>query len=180
MIDSRCTGSKEARRSVDPAEQAAFIAGLRKRAEELSANNPILGELRRLGKTMVDLSRKLIAEGSVSPLGGYIRSDQQIIFVETNCADPKQAMDDLVSALREQARNGGIRAAAISSLVEIPPPMGPVMHVRVHLEHATGLAFVNSIPANESELMSGVPGVDGPAIAASGGKVRPIIFPTQV
>jgi hypothetical protein len=49
--------------AVDPAEQAAFIDGLRKKAEELSAKNPILSELRRLGKTMVDQSRKRIAEG---------------------------------------------------------------------------------------------------------------------
>jgi hypothetical protein len=54
-----------------------------------------------------------------------------------------------------------------------------VTHIRVHLEHTTGLAFVNSVPADESELMAGVRGVEGPAIAASGGKVKPIIFPAQ-
>jgi hypothetical protein len=165
--------------AVDPTEQAAFIDGLRKKAEELSAKNPVLSELRRLGKTMVDQSRKRIAEGSVSPLGGYLSSDQRIIFVETRFVEPKQANDDLVSALSELARDGGIRAAAISSLVEIPPPVGPVTHIRVHLEHTTGLAFVNSVPADESELMAGVRGVGGPAIAASGGKVKPIIFPAQ-
>jgi hypothetical protein len=165
--------------AVDPAEQAVFIDGLRKMAEELSVKNPVLGELRRLGKTMVDQSRKRMAEGSVFPLGGYIRSDQQIIFVETKIGESKQAIDDLVSTLSELARDHGIRAAAISSLVEMPPPAGPVMHIRVHLEHATGLAFANSIPAHEAELMAGVRGVNGPAIAASGGKVRPIIFPVR-
>jgi hypothetical protein len=125
---------------------------------------------------MVDQSQKRMAEGSVSPLGGYIGSDEQIIFVEAKFSESKQANDDLLPALSKLARDGGIRAAAINSLVEIPAPVGPVMHTRVHLEHASGLAFANSIPADESELMAGVRGVDGPAIAASGGKVKPIIF----
>jgi hypothetical protein len=165
--------------AVDPTEQAAFIDGLRKMAEELSAKTPVLGELRRLGKTMVEQSRKRVAEGSLSPLGAYISSDEQIVFVETKFGEPKQANDDLVSGLSKLARDGGIRAAAISSLLEMPPPVGPLMLIRVHLEHATGLAFVNSTPAYESELMAGVRGVDGPAIAASGGKVKPVIFSSR-
>ena len=90
---------------------------------------------------MVDQSRKRIADGSFYALGGYISSDEKIVFVETRFSEPKLANDDLVSALSELAREGRIRAAAISSLVEIPPPVGPVTHIRVRLEHATGLGF---------------------------------------
>jgi hypothetical protein len=163
--------------AVDPAEQAAFIEGLRKKMEEASAKNPVLAELRRLGKAIIDETRQRIAAGqSGFPLGGYISADQQIVFTETRSGEAKKAYKDLVSALSKLAIDGKIHAAAVGTLVELAPPIGPVTHIKVHVEHVTGLAIESSVPADERELMAGVRGARGPALVVSGGKVKPIIF----
>ena len=149
--------------SVDPAEQAAFIERLRKMMEEASTKNPVLADLGQLGKAIIDESRQRIAAGqSAFPLGGYISAEKQIVFVEARIGEAKKAYEELESTLSKLAIDGKIHAAAVGTLVEIAPPIGPVTHIKVHVEQATGSAIESSVPADERELMAGVRDTKGP------------------
>ena len=165
---------------VDPKEQASFLAGLRKMAEEASAKNPVLGELRRLGKALVEESRRRMAAGLVMhAIGAYISADERLVLLKPQANDSGEAYSEMVATLTKLVQSSEIRAVGIATLVETNSPLSPVTHVKVRVEHSTGVALMNSMPAKESDLMAGVPGTDGPAVAVYAGKVKPIIFPQR-
>jgi hypothetical protein len=51
--------------------------------------------------------------------------------------------------------------------------------IQVHMEHIAGKAFTSAVPADESVLLKGVPGADGPALGVFGGPSQPKLFPAR-
>jgi hypothetical protein len=51
-----------------------------------------------------------------------------------------------------------------------------IRFVQTHIEHVTGQAVVSGTPVYESALAHSIPGVNGPALLAFGGKVHSKIF----
>jgi len=161
----------------DPANQAAFIAALRKKAEELAAKNPVLADLRLIAKALVDEARKRIADGSGRTTIGAYLSEGTISLIDAEASETEQAETETLSKLRELARQGNIRAAGVGKVIEKEIPSGSVeKFVSVHAEHSTGKAVISQIPADEAALMRGFPGVSGPAVGVSGGPANPKIF----
>lgn len=69
------------------------------------------------------------------------------------------------------------RSAALSDILDKQMPGGSmVKFIQVHVEHVTGKATVSAVPADDSVLLAGVPGTNGPAVAVFGGPTKPKIF----
>jgi hypothetical protein len=61
----------------DSRNQAAFVAALRQKAEELAANDPVLADLRMVGKTLVDeFGEELPPGAALSQWGRISREDR--------------------------------------------------------------------------------------------------------
>lgn len=162
---------------VDPEKQASFIAALRKKADESAAKDPILADMRLVGKALLDEARRRIAVGSEhTSIGAYLR-EGTISLIEPEANDAEQANEELLSKLREIAQEGSIQAAAMCKVIDRQIPGGSVERfVSVHAEHSTGKAVVSQAPANEAALMKGVEGASGPAVGLSGGRTYSKIF----
>jgi hypothetical protein len=161
----------------DPDNQAAFVASLRKKAEELAAKNPVFADLRSIGKALVDEARKRIADGNEHPSIGAYLSEGTISLIDPEATETEQAGTEMLSKLRELARKGTIQAAGVCKVIEKQMPGGSIeKFVSVHAEHSTGKAVTSQIPADEAVLMRGVPGASGPAVGVSGGPANPKIF----
>jgi hypothetical protein len=160
----------------DSRNQAAFVAALRQKAEELAASDPVLEDLRMVGKTLVDEFRRRVAAGSPpKSMGGYLAGGSvSLIVPETT---DEQAGGEILFKLRTLAHEGKIQAAAMCTITDrLIPPGGIQKFLSVHVEHSTGRALLSSVPTDESVLMRGVQGVNGPAMAMSGGRTNPVIF----
>ena len=150
-------------------------------AEEAAAKNPTLGDRRALAKALVSESRTMIASGRTqTPLGAYMGKDGDISIIKPEAEDPNQASAELLLKLRSQAEAGNIRAAALCDIVDKQMSGGTMLKcIQVHMEHVAGKAFISAVPADESVLLAGVPGADGPAVAVFGGPAKSKIFPGQ-
>jgi hypothetical protein len=159
----------------DPDKQAAFVSGLRKIAEEAAAKNPTLADMRALAKTLVTETRKRIANGEpCSPLGAHMGNDGGVSMLKP---DPNQGNADILRKLASLANEGNVRAAAVSEVVDKQLPGRSIMKfIQVHMEHIGGKAFISAVPADESVLLKGLPGADGPALCVFGGPTQPKIF----
>jgi hypothetical protein len=162
---------------VDPEKQAAFIAALRKKAEDLAAQNPVFADMRLIGKALVDEARKRIANGNgQTSIGAYL-TEGTVSLVEPEATGAEQAGAEILSKLRGLAQEGKIQAAAICNVIDRQIPSGSVeKFVSVHAEHSTGKAVISQIPADEAILMRGVPGASGPAVGMFGGPTNSKIF----
>jgi hypothetical protein len=161
----------------DSDKQDAFVASLRKLAEEAAAKNPILADIRALGKTLVGEKRRQIAAGdSLSPVGAYMTAKGEVELIK-----PTQSDDDaggrILAKLIDHANQGTIRAAALCQPADKQVPGGPIVRfIQVHVEHVSGKAFLTAIPADESDLSAGLPGVTGPAVSVFAKPTKSIIF----
>jgi hypothetical protein len=162
----------------DHDKQAAFVSGLRKIAEEAAAKNPTLADMRALAKTLVTETRKRIANGEpFSPLGAHMGNDGGVSMLKP---DPNQGNADILRELASLAKEGNVRAAAVSEVVDKQVPGRSIMKfIQVHMEHIAGKAFTSAVPADESVLLKGVPGADGPALGVFGGPAQPKLFPAR-
>lgn len=162
---------------VDPEKQAAFIAGLRKKAEELAAKDPVFADLRLVGKALLDEARRRILVGNEhTSIGAYL-TEGTISLIEPGANDLEEAKAEILSKLRRMADKGTIQAAALCNVIDRQIPGGSVERlVSVHAEHSTGKAVISQVPADEAILMKGVPGASGPAVALFGGKTNSKIF----
>jgi hypothetical protein len=161
----------------DSKEQAQFVGSLRKFAEDAAAKNPILADMRALGKILVAEKRKQIAGGdSFSPLGAYMTAKGEIEIVRPSPSDDS-AGGHILLELKYHANEGTIRAAALCQPMDKQVPGGPVVKfIQVHMEHVSGKAFISAIPADESDLSAGLPGVRSPAVSVFGKPTKSIIF----
>jgi hypothetical protein len=161
----------------DPEKQSEFIAGLRKKAEELAASNPVIGDMRSVGRALVGEARTRTANGNArTSIGAYLM-DGSISFVESEATETQLAEVEILSKLKTLALEGQIQAAATCKVVDRQVPGGSLeKYVDVHMEHFTGKALNSSMPVDESALIRGVPGVDGPSVRVFGGPVKPRIF----
>jgi hypothetical protein len=164
---------------IDPEKQAAFVAGLRKMADDAAAKNPTLTEVRKLAKSLVSETRARSARGQMrTPLGAYMGKEGDVSIVTSNAEDPNQATAEIRLKLKSHAEAGNIRAAALSDILDKQMPGGSMMKfIQVHVEHVTGKATVSAVPADEPALLAGVPGTDGPAVAVFDGPAKSKIFP---
>lgn len=161
----------------DPEKQAAFIAGLRKKAEELAGKNPVFADMRMIGKSLLDEARKRIARGNEHPFFGAYLKEGKVSLIEPQATEAERAASEILSKLRGLAQEGKIQAAAICNVIDKQIPGGSVeKFVSVHTEHSTGKATISQVPADESVLMRGVPGASGPAVGVFGGPTNPKIF----
>ena len=109
----------------DPDKQAAFVSGLRKIAEEAAAKNPTLADMRALAKTLVTETRKRIANGEpFSPLGAHMGNDGGVSMLKP---DPNQGNADILRELASLAKEGNVRAAAVSEVVDKQVPGRSIM-----------------------------------------------------
>ena len=163
---------------IDPEQQAAFVAGLRKMAEEAAAKNPTLADMRNLAKSLVRETRARSAGGQRrTPLGACMRKEGDVSIVTPEAEDPNQATAEILRKLKGHAEAGNIRAAAVSDIRDKQMPGGSmVKFIQVHVEHVTGKATVSAVPADASVSLAGVPGTNGPAVAVFGGPTKPKIF----
>jgi hypothetical protein len=164
----------------DPEKQAAFIDALRKKAEEAAAKDPVLADMRLIGKALLHEARKRIADGNKhTSIAAYLK-EGTVSLIEPEATDATQAGAELLSNLRQLAQKGNIQAAALCEIVPKQFPGGSVeKFVSVHTEHSTGKAVISQMPADEAVLMRGVPGASGPAIGMFGGPTNPKIFASQ-
>ena len=162
---------------VDPEKQAAFIAGLRKKAEELAAKNPAIADMRMVGKALLIEARKRAVDGNQNTsLGAYLMQGT-VTLIEPEENEPIQAEAEILSKLKVLAEGGNVQAIALCKVVERQVPGGRVeQFVSVHAEHATGQAIISQLPVDEAVLMQGVPGASGPAVGLFGGPANPKIF----
>ena len=161
----------------DPEKQATFIAGLRKKAEELAAKNPVSAEMRLIGKSPLGEARKRIAAGNEHPVIGAYLNEGTVSMIEPEATEAEQAGEEILSKLRGLAQAGKIQTAAMCNVIDRQIPGGSVeKFVSVHMEHSTGKAVISQVPADEAVLMRGVPGANGPAVALFGGPTNPKIF----
>jgi hypothetical protein len=161
----------------DPEKQASFIGALRKKAEELSAKDPVFADMRLVGKALLDEARRRIAVGNEhTSIGAYLR-EGTISLIEPEANDVEQAKEELLSKLRGIAQKGNIQAAAMCNVIDKQTPGGSVERfVSVHVEHSTGKAVISQLPANEAVLMKGLGGASGPAVGLLGGRTYSKIF----
>lgn len=77
---------------VDPEKQAAFVAGLRKMAEDAAAKNPTLADMRNLAKSLVSETRARSVGGQMhAPLGAYMGKGGDVSIVTPEAEDPKSS-----------------------------------------------------------------------------------------
>jgi len=161
----------------DAEKQAEFIAALRKKAEDAAVSNPVLADLRSIGKALVAEMRSRIANGNVRTSMGACLMTGSISFVEPEAHEAGLAEAEILSKLMKLAEDGQIQAAATCKVGERQIPGGRLeKYLEVHMEHSTGKAFNSSTPVDESVLMRGVPGANGPAVAVFGGPAKARIF----
>jgi hypothetical protein len=162
----------------DSEKQAAFVSGLRKLAEEAAAKNPVLADMRSLGKALVSEMRAEVACGQECvPLGAYMERDGEVLIVRPNAADSDEVFAEVLLTLKARAKEGNIRAAALCNVRGRQAPGGQsVKYIQVHMEHAQGKALLSAVPADESVSRASLPGVDGPALNFFGGPTQPKIF----
>jgi hypothetical protein len=165
----------------DSEKQAAFVAGLRKLAEQTAANNPSLSDMRTLAKMLVAETRAKIESGEPhSPLGAYMENEGGVSIIRPEGANRNRDSSELLSKLKNKASEGQIRAAALSEVIDKPIPGGSVVRfVQVHMEHSAGRALISGVPVNESDLRPQSPEVQGPAVNVFGGPTKPKIFPPR-
>jgi hypothetical protein len=161
----------------DSEKQSAFINALRKKTEEAAAKDPVLADMRMIGKALLNEARKRIAEGNKhTSVGAYLKQGT-VSLIEPQETEAAEAAAELLSSLRHLVTQGDIQAAAQCEVVRKQLPGGSVeKFVSVHTEHSTGKATISQMPANEALLMRGVPGASGPAIGIFGGPTKPKIF----
>jgi hypothetical protein len=161
----------------DPGKQAEFIAALRKKAEELAAANPVLADMRSIGKALVGEARTRIANGNAhTSIGAYLMGGS-ISLVESEATEAELAEAEILSKLKGLALEGHIQAAAMCKVADRQAPGGSLeKYVDVHMEHSNGKAISSSMPVDESVLIRGVPGADGPSVGVFGGPTKPRIF----
>jgi hypothetical protein len=149
--------------------------------EEAAAKNPTLGDMRPLAKALVSESRSLIAGGRTqTPVRAYMGKDGDISILNPDAKDLNQANAELLLKLSRQEKEGNIRAAALCDIVDKQIPGGAIVKfMQVHVERVIGKAFATAVPADESVLLAGVPGVDVPALPVFGGPTQSKIFPAQ-
>lgn len=161
----------------DPEKQAKFNEALRKKDEESAAANPVLADMRSIGKALVAEARGRIANGNARTSIGACLMGGSISLVESEAADTGLAHAEIVSKLTKLALEGGIQAAAICKVADKQIPGGhPEKYVDVHVEHSSGKAFNFSVPVDKSVLMKGVPGADGPSVGVFGSPAKARIF----
>jgi hypothetical protein len=163
--------------TVDPQSQAAFIAALRKKADDAAAANPVLSDIRLLAKTLVDEARKRQSDGrGHTSIGAYLAGGV-VSMIEAESADGARLGDDILLKLRALAQEGEIQAAAMCRIIDKQIPGGSIeKFIEVRAEHSTGKAIISAVPADQSALMKGAPGAKGPAIGLFGGPTTPKIF----
>lgn len=134
--------------------------------------------MRQLGKALVEEARKRSADGRrFDPLAGYLDSASQLVVLEPQAETNAEARQELVMKLRSLAREIKIISAALSNISEKQFLGGRFRkNIQVHLEHNSDLTLL-SIPLNESDLVTGIPGVDAPAVAVSGARMNPFYSP---
>jgi hypothetical protein len=104
--------------------------------------------------------------------------DGGVSIFKPETQDPNQASADILLKLGSLAREGTIRAAALCEVLDKQVPGGSIVKfIQVHMEHIAGKAFISAVPADESTLLAGVSGVDGPALNLFGGATQSKIFP---
>lgn len=169
----------------DTDKQAAFLAALRKKAEEIAAKNPdpARDDRTKVMRALVEESRaKLEAGGTRALLGAYMKNDGSVSVFEPEFGDPARAVDEILKRLKARVLEGTIRAAGLSETLdkEIPTASGQMKKfIQLRIEDRTGKAMKFALPVNKPDLLAGVPGVNGPAVSFFGGPVDPMIFATQ-
>jgi hypothetical protein len=162
----------------DREKQAVLISGLRKIAEEAASKNPALADMRTLAKSLVTETRAVIARGQMHiPLGAYMGREGEVSIIKPTHQDTNEATAEILRTLRTRAKDGNIRAAALCVTHDKQVPSGQIVtFIQVHMEHVEGKAFISAVPADESFLLAGVPGAEGPALNMSGGPTQSKIF----
>jgi hypothetical protein len=164
---------------VDPEKQAALIAALRKKSEELAKTDPVFADMRLIGKVLLDEGRKRFAEANRHTSLGAVLREGKVSLVEPEAIDAPQAAAEIILKLREFAKPGNIQTAAMCSLIDKQIPGGSVeKFISVHTEHSTGRAIISQMPADERVLMKAVPGVTGAGVGMISGPAAPKIFAT--
>jgi hypothetical protein len=162
----------------DSEKQTVFISGLRKIAEEAASKNPALRDMRTLAKTLVAETRTVVARHQTHiSLGAYMGREGEVSIIEPATQDASEASAEILLTLRARAKDGNIRAAALSVVRDKQVPGGAIVRfIQVHMEHVEGKAFISAVPADESVLLAGVPGAGGPALNMFGGPTQSKIF----
>jgi hypothetical protein len=128
-----------------------------------SKNKSVLADMGKLGKILISAARTKIAKSETygAPLGAYLHGHGEVSIVRSECEDSNVASQKILVILRDCARNGSLRAAAICHILRRPILNSMETLIQLHIEHAIGKVFDAAVPADKSILLAGVSAVEG-------------------